>query len=80
MHAGRAPDLFRDGGAGTGYLRKDRVTEVDEFTDAMRRVARAVPGDRHRVPATGGGLLNHLTRFRRRRALRRLGGWASSSS
>jgi DNA-binding NarL/FixJ family response regulator len=39
VHAGRALDLFRGGGAGIGYLLKDRVTEVDEFTDALRRVA-----------------------------------------
>ncbi|MFJ7215970.1 response regulator transcription factor [Amycolatopsis sp. NPDC098790] len=40
VHAGRALDLFRDGGAGIGYLLKDRVTDVDEFVDALRRVAR----------------------------------------
>lgn len=40
VHAGRALDLFRDGGAGIGYLLKDRVTDVDEFLDALRRVAR----------------------------------------
>jgi len=39
VHAGRALDLFRGGGAGFGYLLKDRVTEVDEFTDALGRVA-----------------------------------------
>jgi DNA-binding NarL/FixJ family response regulator len=40
VHAGRALDLFRGGGAGLGYLLKDRVTEVDDFVDAVRRVAR----------------------------------------
>jgi DNA-binding NarL/FixJ family response regulator len=39
VHAGRALDLFRGGSAGIGYLLKDRVTEVDEFTEALRRVA-----------------------------------------
>jgi serine/threonine-protein kinase len=40
VHAGRALDLFRSGGAGLGYLLKDRVTEVDDFLDAIRRIAR----------------------------------------
>jgi DNA-binding NarL/FixJ family response regulator len=40
VHAGRALDLFRGGGAGLGYLLKDRVTEIDDFVDAIRRVAR----------------------------------------
>lgn len=40
VHAGRALDLFRTGGAGLGYLLKDRVTDVDDFLDAVRRVAR----------------------------------------
>jgi DNA-binding NarL/FixJ family response regulator len=40
VHAGRALDLFRSGGAGLGYLLKDRVTEIDDFVDAIRRVAR----------------------------------------
>jgi DNA-binding NarL/FixJ family response regulator len=34
VHAGRALDLFRDGGAGMGYLLKDRVTEVDEWSSS----------------------------------------------
>ena len=31
--------LLADGADGVGYLLKDRVTEVDRFTDALRRVA-----------------------------------------
>jgi DNA-binding NarL/FixJ family response regulator len=40
VHAGRALDLFRSGGTGLGYLLKDRVTDVEDFLDALRRVAR----------------------------------------
>jgi DNA-binding NarL/FixJ family response regulator len=40
VHAGRALDLFRGGGAGLGYLLKDRITEIDDFLDSIRRVAR----------------------------------------
>jgi DNA-binding NarL/FixJ family response regulator len=40
VHAGRALDLFRAGGAALGYLLKDRVTDVDDFVDAIRRIAR----------------------------------------
>jgi DNA-binding NarL/FixJ family response regulator len=40
VHAGRALDLFRSGGAGLGYLLKDRVTEIDDFAESIRRVAR----------------------------------------
>jgi DNA-binding NarL/FixJ family response regulator len=40
VHAGRALDLFRAGGTALGYLLKDRVTDVDDFIDAIRRVAR----------------------------------------
>jgi DNA-binding NarL/FixJ family response regulator len=32
--------LFTDNAAGFGYLLKDRVVEIDEFLDAIRRVAR----------------------------------------
>ncbi|MFN7968503.1 MAG: response regulator transcription factor [Acidimicrobiia bacterium] len=38
VHAGRALDLFERPGAGLGYLLKDRVTAVDGFLDAVRRV------------------------------------------
>ncbi len=38
VHAGRALDLFERPGAGLGYLLKDRVTAVDDFLDAVRRV------------------------------------------
>lgn len=34
-----AIELLEDGAAGIGYLLKDRVTEIDSFLDAMRRVA-----------------------------------------
>lgn len=34
-----ASDLLRRGAGGTGYLLKDRVTNVDDFMDAIRRVA-----------------------------------------
>ena len=40
VHAGRALNLFRERGAGLGYLLKDRVTDLDDFLDAIRRVAR----------------------------------------
>jgi DNA-binding NarL/FixJ family response regulator len=34
-----AGDLFADRAGGAGYLLKDRVVDVDELTDALRRVA-----------------------------------------
>ena len=34
-----AGDLFADRDGGVGYLLKDRVVDVDELTDALRRVA-----------------------------------------
>ncbi|MFI5938619.1 LuxR C-terminal-related transcriptional regulator [Actinoplanes sp. NPDC051494] len=34
-----AADLLSSAGGGVGYLLKDRVSRVDEFTDALRRVA-----------------------------------------
>jgi DNA-binding NarL/FixJ family response regulator len=39
VHAGHALDLFRNG-AGLGYLLKDRVIDIDDFLDALRRLAR----------------------------------------
>ncbi|MGP3910865.1 response regulator [Nonomuraea sp. 10N515B] len=39
VHAGRALDLFRNG-AGLGYLLKDRVIDVDDFLEALRRIAK----------------------------------------
>ncbi len=36
----RALELLRSGSDGFGYLLKDRVLDVDEFIDAVRRVAR----------------------------------------
>jgi DNA-binding NarL/FixJ family response regulator len=35
-----ALDLFRDSPEGFGYLLKDRVVDIDEFLDSIRRVAR----------------------------------------
>lgn len=34
-----AVELLEEGAAGVGYLLKDRVTEIDGFLDALRRVA-----------------------------------------
>lgn len=34
-----AVELLEEGAAGVGYLLKDRVTEIDTFLDALRRVA-----------------------------------------
>jgi DNA-binding NarL/FixJ family response regulator len=34
-----ASELLSDGRGGIGYLLKDRVSRVDEFVDALRRVA-----------------------------------------
>lgn len=39
VEANRAMDLFQDRPAGLGYLLKDRVLEIDDFLDALRRVA-----------------------------------------
>jgi DNA-binding NarL/FixJ family response regulator len=39
VEAGAAMDLFADGADGLGYLLKDRVADIDRFTDAVRRVA-----------------------------------------
>jgi Response regulator containing a CheY-like receiver domain and an HTH DNA-binding domain len=39
VEATRAMDLFQDNPAGLGYLLKDRVLEIDDFLDAVRRVA-----------------------------------------
>ncbi len=36
----RAIELLQSGSGGFGYLLKDRVLDVDEFIDALRRVAR----------------------------------------
>lgn len=40
VQAGQALDLFERGHGGLGYLLKDRVTDVDDFLDAIRRVSR----------------------------------------
>jgi DNA-binding NarL/FixJ family response regulator len=39
VEAGSALELFADGADGLGYLLKDRVADIDRFTDAVRRVA-----------------------------------------
>jgi DNA-binding NarL/FixJ family response regulator len=39
VEAAAAMDLFRDSPAGLGYLLKDRIVEVDDFLDGVRRVA-----------------------------------------
>ena len=50
-----ATELLADGAGGVGYLLKDRVADIREFMDALRRVAarrdRARPGGRR--PADG---------------------------
>lgn len=49
-----AAELLGGGSSGVGYLLKDRVGRVDEFLDALERVAaawhRARPRGRHRTP------------------------------
>ena len=35
--------LLEEGGSGIGYLLKDRIVDVGEFVDAVRRVAAAAP-------------------------------------
>jgi DNA-binding NarL/FixJ family response regulator len=39
VEATAAMDLFQDNPAGLGYLLKDRVLQIDDFLDAVRRVA-----------------------------------------
>lgn len=39
VEATAAMDLFHDNPAGLGYLLKDRVLQIDDFLDAVRRVA-----------------------------------------
>lgn len=34
-----AVELLEEGAAGVGYLLKDRITQIDDFLDALRRVA-----------------------------------------
>ena len=38
--------LVRDGAGGVGYLLKDRVTDLDDFADAIRRIAQGRLGHR----------------------------------
>ena len=62
-----AVDLLEEGAAGVGYLLKDRVTEIDSFLDALRRVAEggsAIDPDvvtRLVQRPHDGGTLNRLT-------------------
>jgi DNA-binding NarL/FixJ family response regulator len=39
VEATAAMDLFQDNPAGLGYLLKDRILQIDDFLDALRRVA-----------------------------------------
>jgi DNA-binding NarL/FixJ family response regulator len=39
VEEGYAVDLVADGGGGVGYLLKDRVSDIERFVDALRRVA-----------------------------------------
>lgn len=39
IEVGSALELLADGGAGVGYLLKDRVADLARFTDSVRRVA-----------------------------------------
>jgi DNA-binding NarL/FixJ family response regulator len=39
VEAAYATDLFEQGAAGLGYLLKERVSDVDDFVEALRRVA-----------------------------------------
>ena len=47
--------LLSEGSAGTGYLLKDRIADLEDFTDAIRRLAR---GGTVIDPAVVGPLLN----------------------
>jgi len=46
-----AVELFRSAPAGLGYLLKDRVLEIDEFLDAVRRVGRGGSAIDHQIVA-----------------------------
>ncbi len=54
VEAAYAMDLFASSTEGLGYLLKDRVADVEEFANAVRRVSegriRARPGRRRRAP------------------------------
>lgn len=39
LETGYALELLRDDGAGVGYLLKERVTDVEQLADAVRRIA-----------------------------------------
>ena len=63
-----AAQLLAAGSAGVGYLLKDRVADVNEFVDALTRVAAAAPRSIRRwspscyKPAGEHGGLATLTR------------------
>ncbi len=59
VEATAAMDLFRDSPAGLGYLLKDRIVEVDDFLDGIRRVA---SGGSAVDPAVIAQLLNRAPR------------------
>ncbi len=53
-----AVELLEEGAAGVGYLLKDRVTEIDNFLDALHRVANGGSAiDPERSHALAHGLL-----------------------
>jgi DNA-binding NarL/FixJ family response regulator len=60
-----ARELLADGSGGVGYLLKDRVADVREFVDAVRRVASGAtvldPEVVRQLVARGGGPLDGLT-------------------
>jgi DNA-binding NarL/FixJ family response regulator len=62
-----ATELLAGGAAGVGYLLKDRVADVDEFTDALRRVAGGGTAlDPEVVNQLLGGRRDDLARLSRR--------------
>ena len=69
-----ARELLEDGATGVGYLLKDRIAEVERFTDAVARVARGGSVLDPEVVATmirgRRGALEALTAARARRARR----------
>ncbi len=55
-----AAELLHSRGGGIGYLLKDRITEIDEFLDTLRRIA------------SGGSVIDHevVSQLMKRHALR----------
>ena len=60
-----ALELLSDSAEGVGYLLKDRVSDVDEFAAAVRRVAEGGsaldPRGRHASSSGGGGATTRST-------------------